>query len=82
VTALAKKYFSLDTTNPRLAIYHEDGRIFLNRNKKKYDIIFGDAYSSWYSIPYHLTTLEAAQKHYDSLSESGVAIINLISAIE
>jgi len=33
-------------------------------------------------LPYQLTTIEAVQKEYDVLSENGVAIINVISAIE
>ncbi len=81
VTKLAKKYFSLED-HPNLTIYHEDGRVFLNQNKKQYDAIFGDAFSSWYTVPYQLTTQEAVQKKYDSLSESGVVILNIISSIE
>ncbi|GAI26472.1 unnamed protein product, partial [marine sediment metagenome] len=51
VTELAKKYFRLEE-NPRLTIYHEDGRVFLNKTQEKYDVIFGDAFSSHYSLPY------------------------------
>lgn len=80
LTDLAKEYFSLKK-NPRLTIYHEDGRVFLNKTKNKYDVIFGDAFKSLYSIPYQLTTREATQKMYDSLNEDGVIIINVISAL-
>ena len=81
VTALAKKYFDLKE-NTRLAIYHEDGRVYLNKTTKKYDVIFGDAFSSHYSIPYQLTTKEAIQKEYDILNDNGVIVLNTISAIE
>lgn len=81
VTELAKKYFALED-HPNLTIYHEDGRVFLNQNTKKYDAIFGDAFSSWYLVPYQLTTREAVQKEYDSLTESGVVILNIISSLE
>ncbi len=54
----------------------------MNRTEEKYDVILGDAFKSNYSLPFHLTTREAVQKHFDILSENGVAIINLISAIE
>lgn len=81
VTELAKKYFRLKDS-PKLTIYHEDGRVFLNKTAEKYDVIFGDAFSSHYSLPYQLTTKEAIQKKYDILNEDGVVLINLISSIE
>ncbi len=81
ITELAVKYFDLKE-NPRLKIFHEDGRVYLNQNKKKYDVVFGDAFSSHFSIPYQLTTREAVQKTYDSLNENGVVILNTISSVE
>lgn len=79
LTELAKKYFKLKDSQ-RLTIYHEDARIFLNRNKKKYDVIVGDAFKS-YSIPYQLTTKEVVQKKYDILNDEGVVILNIISSV-
>jgi len=79
VTELAKKYFKLKE-NPRLTIYHADGRVYLNKTQEKYDVIFGDAFSSHYSLPYQLTTKEAAQKEYNVLNNDGVIILNIISA--
>ncbi|MEI8360840.1 MAG: fused MFS/spermidine synthase [bacterium] len=81
ITELAKKYFNLKD-DPRLTIYHEDGRVYLNQTTKKYDIIFGDAFSSHYSIPYQLTTIEAVQKKYNLLNDNGTVVLNLISAID
>lgn len=81
MTALAKIYFRFKE-DPRLTIYHEDGRVFLNQREKKYDVIFGDAFSSHYSLPYQLTTQETVERKYDLLEEDGVVIINIISAIE
>ena len=81
VTDLAKKYFNLKE-NPRLSIYHEDGRVFLNETQEKYDVIFGDAFSSRYSIPYQLTTKEVVQKKFDILNNDGVVVLNIISTID
>lgn len=81
VTELAKKYFRLEES-PRLTIYHEDGRVFLNKTPEKYDVIFGDAFNSLHSLPYQLTTKEAVQKKYNILNDDGVVILNIISAIE
>ncbi|KKP57535.1 MAG: Spermine synthase [Candidatus Moranbacteria bacterium GW2011_GWF1_34_10] len=81
VTELAKKYFRL-ADNPQLNIYHEDGRMYLNRTQEKYDVIFGDAFSSYYSIPHQLTTQEAVRKNYEILNDDGMVILNIISAID
>lgn len=80
LTTLAKKYFNLKE-NKNLTIYHEDARVFLNNNKKKYDVIFWDAFSSHHSLPYQLTTKEAIKKKYNSLTDNWVVILNIISAI-
>ena len=81
VTQLARDYFRLED-NPQLNIFHGDGRTYLNHSKKTYDIILGDAFNSSYSIPYQLTTQEAAQKMHDILSEEGIVILNIISSLE
>ena len=81
VTQLAKDYFKLKE-DPRLTIFHNDGRTYLNHTDKSYDVILGDAFNSSYSIPYQLTTQESAQKMYDILNEDGIVILNIISSIE
>jgi spermidine synthase len=81
ITELAKEYFKLKE-DPRLRIFHEDARVYLNKTKEKYDVIFGDAFTSRYSVPYQLTTKEAVEKKYSILNEDGVVILNTISSIE
>lgn len=80
-TELAKKHFGLQD-DPRLRIFHEDGRIFLNRTREKYDVILGDAFRSLYSIPHQLTTVEAVRRMHAALNEGGVVLVNVISSIE
>lgn len=80
VTELAKKYFGLKD-DPRLEIFHEDARTYLNTNKKKYDAVFMDAFLSYLAIPYQLTTEESVQKIYDSLNQDGVLATNIISSV-
>jgi len=81
LTELAKQYFNLED-DPRLTSIHEDGRTYINNTDKKYDAILGDAFTSYYSVPYQLATVEAVARIYDLLTENGVAIINIASAIE
>jgi spermidine synthase len=81
MTETARKYFKLED-NPNLKIFHADGRVFLNQNTQKYDVILIDAFTSLYSVPFQLTTVEAVREMDKSLSENGVIIVNLITAFE
>ena len=81
VTKIAEKYFKAPSNSPRLTTYSEDGRTFLNRNTKKYDAIFVDAFKS-YSIPQQLASQEAIKKMANSLNENGVILVNIISSLE
>jgi spermidine synthase len=81
LTELAKEHFRLKE-NPRMRIFHEDGRTYLNKSAEKYDVILGDAYKSLLAIPFQLTTKEAIQLKYDMLTEDGIVIENLIASIE
>jgi spermidine synthase len=81
LTDLAKKYFALKD-NDRLKIHHEDGRVFINDTKRKYDAVFVDVFKSLGVLPYQLTTREAVQKIYDVLTDEGVVLVNMISGID
>lgn len=81
LTAIAKKYFRLEDS-PRLQIFHEDARTFINRSEKKYDNIYFDLVKSPYSAPYQLSTIETARRIHQLLKPEGVVIMNLISSIE
>lgn len=81
LTDLARQYFKY-RDNPNLRITNEDGRTFLNRSQGRYDVIFCDAFSSYYSIPYQLTTKESITHMHRVLNDGGVALVNIISAID
>jgi spermidine synthase len=81
LTEIAKKYFRL-VDDPRLSIFHEDGRTFLNNNTNKYDVVFLDAFQSVSTIPYHLTTVESVREMYNALNDDGIVMANIISGIE
>ena len=78
---LAVKYFGL-VEDPRLKLVFEDGRVFLNRVKQRYDVVLMDAFNSAYAVPFQLTSLEAVKRIYDILSDKGAVLVNLVSAIE
>ena len=81
MTVVAKTYFGLKP-DPRLTIYHEDARPFLNRTAGGYDAIFVDAYHAIYAIPYQLTTQEAVSAMHRALTANGVVMANIIAAFE
>lgn len=89
ITKIAKEYFYLDklikdynlNENNRLGLIAEDGRTYLNKNTKKYDAILNDAFAGE-TPAVTLTTLEAAQKVYNSLSKNGLYLSNVISSID
>jgi len=81
VTVVAQRYFNL-TKNNRLTTIHQDARLFLNHVEEKYDIIYGDAFASYYSIPFQLTTIEALQRVSEALTDDGVFVLNVISGLE
>ena len=79
-TQVAREHFGL-IDDPRMRIINQDGRAYLNKNKKVYDVVYMDAYSD-FSFPWHLITLEASGKIYDSLQADGVFVVNILSALE
>jgi spermidine synthase len=81
VISVAKEYFAVNAGNPRLHIYNNDGRIFLQDTTQQYDLIVLDAYSRSY-VPFHLMTLEFFKLVSSHLTSNGVVISNLISGVE
>jgi spermidine synthase len=85
ITEIAKEYFNLEKNMKkypnRIKTYNEDGRIYLNSNKKKYDIIFNDAFSGQTPAK-TLTTKEAVEKVYNSLNSDGMYVSNIIASVE
>ncbi|HBE84116.1 MAG TPA: fused MFS/spermidine synthase [Pyrinomonadaceae bacterium] len=81
MTQIARRYFNL-VDHPMLSIIHEDGRTFLNRARSStFEVVMVDAFGSLFSIPYHLTTVEAVREIHRILDDDGVVIMNLGSAL-
>lgn len=80
VTAIARDFFYLKD-DPRLRIFHEDGRTFLNRDHPAYDAIFVDVFGVHYSPPFHLTTIETVRRLKALLHPGGLIAVNLIGQL-
>lgn len=81
---VGRTYFDLDKYNIKTEI--GDARIKFsstaNSSSEKYDLIFGDAYNSFISVPWHLLTKEFASKVKGHLNPDGIYAINFIGATE
>jgi len=75
VIQFAKSYFNPPRTDH---FYCMDGRQFLMRNDKKYNVILVDAFGSS-AVPFHLVTREAFGVLKSRLQQNGLLAINLIS---
>ena len=80
VVDVARKWFALPQ-DPRLAVEVEDGRRYLQRNDRRWDVIVLDAYYSD-ALPFHLTTQEFLELVRDRLAPGGIVVANMIGALE
>lgn len=78
---IANRYFGLRSDDPRLRIFTEDARVYLNLSRTQYDIVYLDTFGSAAIVPHYLTTRETARLVYHSLSADGVALLNVMSAV-
>lgn len=82
VIETGRRFFKLDEF-PMVQAHPSDARLFLQRSKDaKYDLIFGDAYNGVRHIPAHLVTREFFKQVQEHLSDNGVFLINVISAVQ
>lgn len=73
--AIAHTYFDLPTDSP-IHTFTADARRFLHEAEKPYDLIYGDAYASGFTVPPHLLTEEFFQLVRSKLSSDGIFIGN------
>ena len=80
VLQVAKDYFHF-VESPRQSVHLEDGRVFLRRTQKRYDVILMDAYTEGRygsALPQHLATKEFFMLASDRLTTNGVLAYNVI----
>jgi spermidine synthase len=80
IVSVARRWFALPQ-DPRLTVEVEDGRRYLQGDKRRWDVIVLDAYYSD-SLPFHLTTQEFLELVRDRLAPGGVVVANVIGAVE
>ena len=80
VVDVARRYFRLPPDGPRLHTTVEDGRRYLTRTDRKWDVIVIDAFYSD-AIPFHMATLEFMELLRTRLAQDGVVVTNVIGSI-
>jgi spermidine synthase len=78
--ALAETYFDVHDWS-RIHTFFQDGRTFLAQSTTTYDVIFGDAFITDYSVPSHLITREFFLEVQKSLKPDGVLILNSVGIL-
>lgn len=81
MTQIAEHQFGLNVNEPRLKIYNQDGRSYLNYSENKYDTILLDAFKG-VNAPFELTTYEALVNAKNMLNDNGMILTNIISSLE
>jgi spermidine synthase len=74
IIEVGRTYFGMN--QPNLDAHAADGRTFLQRTDRRYDVVAVDAYRLPY-IPWHLTTVEFFAEIAAHLTEQGVVAINV-----
>ena len=84
---ISNKYFYLEETinkfdknKNRSHYYFENGRDYINRNKKKYDAILSDVFIGE-NLVLELYSLEAIKRIKESLNPQGIYITNIIGSL-
>lgn len=74
VNKIAQTYFKFKPSS-NIRLFAQDGRVFIKKTTKKYDVIMLDAFKGGY-IPFHLLTQEFLQESKKKLKPSGIIISN------
>ncbi|MDD5020435.1 MAG: fused MFS/spermidine synthase [Candidatus Omnitrophica bacterium] len=81
VVRVSRDYFFFFPA-PRIHVHIDDGRRFIQRSDKAYDVVVIDVFNSAGHIPFHLLTREFFGELYEKMSGNGVVALNLISPME
>lgn len=79
VTAVAARDFWFDPAKAR--VVDEDARLVLTRDRTRYDVIVGDAFTD-IAVPPHLVTQEFFALIKDRLSDDGIYVMNVVDHID
>ena len=73
IVDLAYEYFGLSDA---VSVYVEDGRAFVDRARRQYDVIMVDAYRD-ITVPFQMSTAEFFMAVRERLAPGGVMVMNM-----
>jgi len=79
IEKVANTFFKLNSNI--IKTINGDARFLINKNDIKYDLIYGDAYNSFISVPGQLLTKEYNDKIKNSLNPNGLYALNFIGSL-
>lgn len=80
VRKISEDFFGLDSSS--IKTIESDARVYLANTQEKYDLIIGDAYNSFISVPWHLLTKEFNLLVKERLNDGGVYALAFIGSFE
>ena len=81
VIEVGRRFFRTEQY-PRMQVSAGDARKYLRHHNRQYDFIFGDVFNGVHTIPAHLVTIEFFQEIKRHLTDRGLYMMNIISAVE
>lgn len=81
VIEVGRRFFRTEQY-PRMRVIAGDARRYLRHTNRRYDFIFGDAFNGVHNIPAHLVTVEFFEAIKRRLTDHGIYMMNIISAVE
>ncbi|NQU79399.1 fused MFS/spermidine synthase [Candidatus Woesearchaeota archaeon] len=80
VVEMAKEHFGIEES-AKLVIYAEDAKTYLTRTDKLYDFVEIDLFQGGPEIPFYVATKEFFTQVYDSMTDDGVVMMNIIGGV-
>lgn len=77
VVEAAHRYFGVPRDDPKLQVFVDDARPFLQKSLKRYDVIEIDMYQGGEYVPFYVLTQEFFALVQQHLKPNGVAVMNL-----
>ena len=77
---IGNTYFDLARFSIETVI--DDAKLFIHKTPKTYDLIFGDTYNSYISVPWYLLTTEWNGEVRTKLNKNGIYAINFIGSLD
>jgi spermidine synthase len=81
VLQVAREHFYLENDD-NISTIAQDGRMFVRTTEHEYDCVILDAFTIGGRIPFHLVTRQFFQLCHDRMSDDGVFVMNINSAIQ